>query len=156
QFVKNVLSLDNLELALGDVRNVSRSTHGSFDVVLCLGILYHLDVPDVMEFLTRIFDLCTRVAIIDTHISLTDRDSCDWNGATYWGVFKQEHKSGTSSEEKQTAVWQSLDNERSFLFTAPSLCNLLKHVGFTSVYEVMNPYEYHNPNWPLDQEGDRY
>jgi hypothetical protein len=29
-------------------------------------------------------------------------------------------------------------------------------VGFTSVYECLNPYEYHNPNWPLATEGDRH
>jgi 2-polyprenyl-3-methyl-5-hydroxy-6-metoxy-1,4-benzoquinol methylase len=41
-FAKRMLSLDNLQLIRGDVRDLSREKHGVFDVVLCLGILYHL------------------------------------------------------------------------------------------------------------------
>ena len=43
RFSKRALGLDNLELIHGDVRDLSRERHGSFDIVLCLGILYHLD-----------------------------------------------------------------------------------------------------------------
>ena len=49
-----------------------------------------------------------------------------------------------------------MDNPRAFVLSKPSLCNLLRHVGFTSVYEVMNPEEYHNPRWPLAPESDGY
>src|SRR5262249_45187607 len=34
RFVKDVLALDNLELALDDVRNLDEERHGHFDVVL--------------------------------------------------------------------------------------------------------------------------
>ena len=47
-----------------------------------------------------------------------------------------------------------MDNPRSFQFTRASLCNLLRHVHFTSVYECLNPYQYHNPNWPLPADGE--
>jgi hypothetical protein len=36
-------------------------------------------------------------------------------------------------------AWASLDNERSFWFTRPSLFNLLTRVGFTSVYTCQTP-----------------
>jgi SAM-dependent methyltransferase len=156
RFVREVLSLDKLELALEDVRDLDSSRHGYFDVVLCLGIVYHLDAPDVMEFLKRVAGVCARVAIVDTHVSPTDEASFDWQGKTYWGRFFQEHSPDASLEVKEKAIWMSLDNPRAFVLTKPSLCNLLRHVGFSSVYEVMNPYEYHNPKWPLAPEGDRY
>src|SRR5438132_8218599 len=47
RFAKDILSLDNLKVLLDDVRHLDVHRHGHFDIVLCLGILYHLDVPDV-------------------------------------------------------------------------------------------------------------
>src|ERR1700722_5752392 len=43
RFAKDVLSLDSLEFVQDDVRNLSLEKYGEFDVVLCLGLLYHLD-----------------------------------------------------------------------------------------------------------------
>jgi hypothetical protein len=45
---------------------------------------------------------------------------------------------------------------RSFILTQASLCNLLRHIGFTSIYEVLNPFEYHNPKWPLAPEDNQF
>src|ERR1700722_13774897 len=42
KFAKRTLGLENLELLQCDVRDLSPDRHGHFDVVLCLGILYHL------------------------------------------------------------------------------------------------------------------
>ena len=156
RFVKKVLCLNNLELVLDDVRNLSEDRYGFFDVVLCLGILYHLDTPDVMNFVEKISTICKRVAIIDTHISLSDEASYSWNQKLYWGKYVKEHDPNATSEEKLASAWYSLDNPRSFHFTVASLCNLLRHVRFTSVYECLNPYEYGNPNWPLAAEDDRH
>jgi SAM-dependent methyltransferase len=156
QFAKEVLSLSNLELTLGDVRTLDVEQHGHFDVVLCLGILYHLDTPDAMEFVQRIYSVCNRLTIIDTNFSLHDEEAYTWNGNTYWGKYAREHASGDASEQKLRKNWASLENPRSFLFTRASLCNLLRHVGFTSVYECLNPYEYHNPNWPRPALDERH
>jgi len=154
--VKDHLSLRNLELVLDDVLNLSPEKYKHFDVVLCLGILYHLDAPDVMEFVQRISAVCTRVVIIDTHFSLQDKESFTWNGHVYWGQRKSEHHSSASKDEKTGKLWQSLDNTKVFHFTRASLCNLLRHVGFTSVYECLNPYEHHNPHWPGPSVDDRH
>src|SRR6266853_3907717 len=58
RFVKDVLSLNNLDIVQDDVRNLSKEKYGSFDVVLCLGILYHLEVPDVFKFIENIATVC--------------------------------------------------------------------------------------------------
>ncbi|HVF61651.1 MAG TPA: class I SAM-dependent methyltransferase [Thermoanaerobaculia bacterium] len=154
RFAKEMLSLDRLELALEDVRHLDVQRHGRFDVVLCLGILYHLDTPDAMDFVESLSRVCTRVAIIDTHISLSDDASFAWKDKTYWGAYSKEHDDDATPEQKLASLWYSLDNPRSFKLTRASLCNLLRHVGFTSVYECMNPYEYHYPNWPHAAAGD--
>jgi len=154
RFTKDALLLDNIELTRDDVRNLSKETHGLFDIILCLGILYHLDAPDVLLLARRMFEVCERAVIIDTHISFDDAASYSADGHTYWGQYVVEHDERLDSERRLAALWRSLDNPRSFIPTYASLCNLLRHVGFTSVYEVRNPHEYHNPKWPAAPESD--
>jgi len=139
RFTKDVLSLDNLELIKDDVRNLSKEKYGYFDVVLCLGILYHLDVPDLFHFMEKIAEVCQRFTVIDTYISLSDKESHVYKGREYWGRPYIEYSANASAEEKANALWSSLDNPRSFWITRPSLYNLLSEVGFTSVYECHNP-----------------
>jgi 2-polyprenyl-3-methyl-5-hydroxy-6-metoxy-1,4-benzoquinol methylase len=40
------LGLTNLTFEQNDVRNMSVESHGEFDIVYFLGILYHLNVPE--------------------------------------------------------------------------------------------------------------
>ena len=46
-----VLGLERLEIRVEDVRELSAERHGTFDVVLCLGLLYHLDADDLFPFI---------------------------------------------------------------------------------------------------------
>jgi len=156
QFAKDVFSLSNLELVRDDVRNLSRERYGEFDVVLCLGILYHLDAPDAMEFMKSVFEACKRVAIIDTLFSVGGTDSHTWNDKKYWGQYTQEHDQQATAEEQLKQLWYSIGNWRSFRLTRASLQNLFRHVGFTSAYECLNPYEYTHPDWPKVATDDRH
>ena len=54
RLAKEVLGLENLEFHQDDVRNLSEERYGRFDVVLCLGILYHLNPPHVFRFVESI------------------------------------------------------------------------------------------------------
>lgn len=136
---KQELSLSNVEFVQDDVRNLSKEKYGEFDIVLCLGILYHLDAPDVFEFINNIAEVCRGFAIFETHFAKTNTLSHEWRGKRYWGEASWEHDTGANPKDKLEAVSQSLDNERSFWFTQPSLCNILRHVEFTSVYDCRNP-----------------
>src|SRR4051812_24516142 len=51
RFAKRAIGLENIDFFQDDVRNLRVEKYGEFDVVLCLGILYHLDVPDVFDFI---------------------------------------------------------------------------------------------------------
>jgi SAM-dependent methyltransferase len=140
RFAKETLALENLTFAQDDVRNLSAQRYGVFDVVLCLGILYHLDVPDIFSFLERVSEVCRGFAIIDTHTG-TSEQSHTYNGRTYWGSAYGEHALDASPEHKAKQLWASIDNPRSFWFTRASLLNVLTHTGFTSVYECETPPE---------------
>ena len=148
RFAARVLSLGNIEFHQDDVRNLSEEKHGRFDVVLCLGILYHLDAPDVFTFLENVFAVCQHITVIDTHISLHPEQIFLYKGKKYWGKTVPEHAPDAGHEEKQKSLWASLDNPISIHFTRPSLYNLLYNVGFTSVYECHIPQE---PQKPTDR-----
>ncbi len=137
QFAKEVLSLDGLQLIQDDVRNLSSKDKSMerFDVVLCAGrILYHLDAPDVFDFLARVAEcVCRGFVVIDTHVSLEPAVRREFNGKAYWGKTYTEHAIDTLPAERAAATWSSLDNVTSFWLTRPSLYNALSHASFTSV-----------------------
>jgi SAM-dependent methyltransferase len=140
RFAKDVLGLGNLDLRLDDVRNLDPATHGYFDVVLCLGILYHLDVADIMRFLEQVTATCRRLLVIDTHFSAQPLTSIEWKGHTYWGKIGVEHAAGSTAAERLAKSWYSLDNVTSFQLTKASLCNALRRLGFTSIHECLEPF----------------
>lgn len=145
RFAAQVLRLGNIDFQQDDVRNLSEGKHGKFDVVLCLGILYHLDSTDVFRFLENVFAVCRRVAVIDTCISLYPEQTFFHKGKRYLGKTVLEHALGTSPAEKQKNLWASLDNPNSVHFTRRSLCSLLYDLGFTSVCECHVPQEPQKP-----------
>ena len=145
RFVKQVLSLDNLDVVQDDVRNLSVQRHGKFDVVLCLGILYHLGAPDVFAFAAQLSEVCRKICVIDTRVALQPKTQYLSEGETYLGSWGEEHWPGDSEVVKLSRMGASLDNDRNFWLSRPSVYNLLRHVGFTSVYECHIPAEPKKP-----------
>lgn len=139
RFAKEVLELDNISFVQDDVRNLSVEKYGTFDVVLCLGIFYHINAPDVFDFAKNIADVCKQVLILDTHIGILPNESHVYNEHQYHGWTFTEHSPTETKEERLKKMWASLDNETSFWLTRPSLYNLLSNVGFTSVATCQNP-----------------
>lgn len=146
RLARRLLGLEGLlDLELGDVRGLSVTRHGRFDVVLCLGILYHLDAPDVFEMVHRIAQVCERLAVFDTHVSLAAGEVRSFRGHRYHGTVWDEHDPSSPPEERLRKLWRSLDNPVSFRLTRPSLYNLLSHAGFTSICECHVPPETDKP-----------
>jgi hypothetical protein len=65
RYAQSKVNLPNLEFALDDVWNIEK--YGSFDVMFCCGLFYHLDQP--RKFLEILSKVTTRVLILDTHFS---------------------------------------------------------------------------------------
>ncbi|MFH1278447.1 MAG: class I SAM-dependent methyltransferase [Candidatus Eisenbacteria bacterium] len=133
--------LTNIEFRMEDVRSVSKESHQEFDVVFLLGILYHLDVPDVFHVLENVHELCREFVIIDTFISPLGDEEAEYGGRVYSGRKVREHEDGDSAEVRRGRVLRSLDNTFAFRFTRDSLVRVLSDVGFTSVYECLAPPE---------------
>ncbi|HEV2855174.1 MAG TPA: class I SAM-dependent methyltransferase [Thermoanaerobaculia bacterium] len=146
RFIQKALGLDPLlTLCQDDVRNLCREKYGEFDVVLCLGILYHLDTPDVFRFVENIADVTTRLAVIDTYVSIASKDIRTHEGKSYWGREIFEHFPSDSTEQRLSRAWASLDNPKSFWLTERSLYNLLSACGFTTVYQCQVPSDVYKP-----------
>jgi hypothetical protein len=139
RFAAEGLGLTSFEVMKDDVRNLSAETYGVFDVVLCLGILYHLDAPDVFELIEKMASVCKHAVIIDTHVALGTGKRFSFRGRQYRGRRILEHLPWKTLRERARKPWASLDNTWSVWLTAPSLSNALQDAGFTSVYQCEVP-----------------
>ncbi|HEX2087218.1 MAG TPA: methyltransferase domain-containing protein [Solirubrobacteraceae bacterium] len=139
RFLKGAHGLDALEVVRADARAVSRATHGSFDVVLCLRLLYHLDAGAAAALLRTVAELAPRVVLVETLVARAPRTEVTVDGRRYAGRRVREFDPGASAEEQERLGRSSLGNPESFWFTRPSLLNLIADAGFTSVHEVHVP-----------------
>jgi len=150
RFANRVLGFSNCDFVQDDVRNLSLLKYGSFDMILCCGILYHLDAPDVFNFLKTIAEMCRGLTIIDTQVAVegtpnnfADRLSsptiyCD-SGKEYSGRYYTEFTTQTT-EQKLTSLWASLDNNRSFWLDRKSLYRALMAMRFDRIYQDLLPH----------------
>jgi SAM-dependent methyltransferase len=141
----NIANAESTASALGlaidfrceDMRELPQNQ--TYDVVLCFGLLYHLDATSAVRLVETIGRVTERLLVLDTHSSLTGAEVADVDGTVFRGHSVREHVTETSAEVKAARPWASLDNDMSFWFSKPSLFNLLMQVGFNSVYEVSAP-----------------
>ena len=122
------------------MRNLSTDKYGKFDFILCLGILYHLNTPDVFDFGKNISECCNIATIFDTHFSLKASVQTEFQGKKYWGKIYTEFKKGISVKHLELLHWTSLDNSQSFWFTKPSLLNFIMDSGFGLIFEALLPF----------------
>lgn len=123
---------------LADVRDISADTHGTFDVVLCLGILYHLEAADAVALLHTMREMTGGFAVIDTHLGVGGQ-SVTVGGVEY---------DGSEYGENAGHPWSSIGNPTSFWFTEPSLRDALRRTGWDTVTHVPGP------SWP-GESADR-
>ena len=147
RFAKEVLGLHGLEIVQDDVRNLSRQKYGSFPVVLCLGIFYHLPAPDVFDFAQRVAEVTERVAVFDTHVALPESSRellgppirYEHQGRGYEGRDYREFDPNSSEEDRLKWGWSTLDSRPSFWPTRAALFDLLTTAGFSSLHETQAP-----------------
>lgn len=160
EFARRVLGLNNCRFVQGDVRMIPPELH-SFDVVLCAGILYHLDFPDCVRFLRDVARRATRLVIIDSHFAyediaesvlpLSEMKSYVLDGQPFRGREFIEHAPAVTPEEKSKVhVWASIDNPRSVWLTEEDVHRVMDESGF-SLAEKRFPspsYQQRNPDRP--------
>ena len=116
---------------------------GRFDLVVCSGILYHLEASAIHKFLTNIFNHCFHggVLVIDTNISATASEAFTLDdGFKIYGHHWIEHEEGKSLSERIKDPWSSYANCSAFWLTEISLINILIKSGFKTVLKQLYPY----------------
>jgi SAM-dependent methyltransferase len=140
RFAADALGLgDRYEVLEEDVRTVDAERYGRFDVILNIGILYHLDAPAVFELVFELAEMCERLMFVSTHHGRFGERGFEFRGRAYRGSVVQEHRPRDDSETRERNLRASLDNPESVWLTRPSLYNLLMDAGFSSVLEVRAP-----------------
>ena len=153
KLIQEYFEMPNLEFIHLDVRKLNKTSHGVFDVVLCCGLLYHLDNP--FEFLARLYDMTndSSVLFLDTHFAPSDGESLDafrykhqlssidtyqYDGRRYEGRWYTEYP---DELEPCSHPWAALSNSRSFWPSHDSLIKALFHAGFRNIYNVYGAFD---------------
>lgn len=149
RLIEDYFGLSNLRFLLLDVKNLNKEEYGIFDVVLCLGLLYHLDNP--LSFLNILNEITHEKSLVfmDTHVAPVDQESFDkcvfkddlsditaieYNGKRYEGRWYQEFP----TEDNE---WASVSNYRSFWLTQTSLIKAMYFAGFKNIYNLYGVVE---------------
>lgn len=120
QYVKTKVDLPNLRFVHDDALNWLK--YGQFDVILCYGLLYHLDKPK--QFIQG---LQCDLALFHTHYACDNNrfklsEYCENEGLR--GKWYTEY---AKDNQKEDAVLSSYDNKQSFWLTEESLLSTLQN-----------------------------
>lgn len=133
--------LANVEFVQADARKLSPETHGTFDVVLFLGLLYHMDAPELFSMLENVHGMCDRLLLIDTLVALEADEHCEWKGQRYEGHRWRAHEDDDPPEVRLGRLLRSIDSTFAFRLTPESLHRALHAAGFSSVHGCHVPFE---------------
>jgi SAM-dependent methyltransferase len=165
EFVRSVLGIPNLTFVKDDAMRLTRKKYGSFDVVLALGLLYHLNNP--FKFLASMANLCDGFILIDSHIAFADQPKSIGDGwkpdlsplrrfqvskKMYSGRLFREFAPETNQLAKDLSPTASLKNNFSIWLTEDSLISLLRDVGFGQVSKLVFPKD--QRAWWSDSRAD--
>jgi SAM-dependent methyltransferase len=121
-----------------DVRRLDWVTLGGFDLIVCSGLLYHLELPDALALVRAARGAC-RLLLVDTEVAWGPLEQRVAEGRAYAGLTFVEHDARSTAAERDAARLASLDNVESFWLTRDSLHALLQDAGFSSSWELGAP-----------------
>lgn len=144
-------ALPNLRFLHRDVKSLAPEKDGTFDVILCCGLLYHLDEP--IAHLRQLESLLepNGLLFLDTHVapdafaakhgtheaSLSETVTFRESGHEYEGRWWTEPAAGDLRER----MWSAVSNARSMWLGRRSLIRALVHSGFHEVHELFGMYD---------------
>ncbi|HTN37564.1 MAG TPA: methyltransferase domain-containing protein [Arachidicoccus sp.] len=160
-YLKEDLKLSNLNFVKDDVRNLAN--YGEFDIVLCYGLLYHLNDP--VNFLNLLGKTTKKLLLLNTHfapardvrydlgpinnyfigplqkrVKLLNftrnyRLSRMTTNEGYNGRWYKEWDESAGQKKIEKLLWASYNNNRSFWLKKKDLTQVMQKAGFNSVFE---------------------
>src|SRR5262249_11336285 len=138
--------LPNLAFVQRDGKDFDPKLVGMVDLILALGILYHLEQP--VRWIRQISESARRILVLDTHFAPADEDlhlvdprinrlgpleKQTIEGLTYEGRWFREVEG--RSVDPDTDLWAAYSNDSSFWLTKEALIRALCQSGFDLVFE---------------------
>lgn len=149
--IASYYALPNLRFVQKDVKELTPDADGVFDVILCCGLLYHLDQP--VAHLRQLESLLAPdgLLFLDTHVapdeqaasyatheaSLSEPVTFPDGSHEYEGRWWSEPSEGDLRER----MWSAISNARSMWLTRRSLIRALYHSGFHELHELYGMYD---------------
>lgn len=134
--ISEIYEMDQLSFQQGDVHELSSEKLGQFDVVLMLGLLYHLENP--IGALRTCRDLCKNVCIIETQIVPGMTGFVDYGSYQYVRPLKGSF--GIIDEMDDTHGPEASVTGISLVPSLDALMWILEKIGFSSA-TVLEPPE---------------
>ena len=145
QLLKDHFDLPQLEFRLDDVKNFSLEKFGVFDVVLALGIFYHLNDP--VRWLQQAAAATRGVLVLESHYAPADKRALKLlDSRLKLGPLVRESSNGFQYEgrwffefephaDREVMPWASYSNNQSFWLTKESILRAALRAGFDLVFE---------------------
>ena len=144
RFVADALGLANVSYAQGNCEDLSPTTHGTYELCLFLGLLYHLENP--MLALRRIAAMTTELCVVETQVVDEVEGVAEWGyrewTRPYQGILALIDESGeffNGNAETGAAPIATCPSPKALEF-------MLKQAGFRRVEFIDPPpgaYEQH-------------
>jgi tRNA (mo5U34)-methyltransferase len=135
QLVQSQTGVHNVSFHVDDIFNVSPERYGMFDLVMCLGLMYHLEDP--MGALRRLRTVTRGVCVIDTEVARAG-STVDIERGPNVGVVTTSELFAVVAEPEFT--WNPLSSVTgiSFVPNLSALKMMLCHAGFRDI-TVLSP-----------------
>jgi 2-polyprenyl-3-methyl-5-hydroxy-6-metoxy-1,4-benzoquinol methylase len=153
QYVKSRTKLPNLRFVQDDAWNIAK--YGTFDIIFCCGLLYHLDRPK--RYLELLSSVTSKLLIVQTHFSTIEpwetrmprvvlrtlrkvrRQNPYWLGIAALneglpGRWRTEFTDQTH-QQREAHRLSSWDNRHSFWIQREYLLQAIQDIGFDMVLE---------------------
>ncbi|HJT98208.1 MAG TPA: class I SAM-dependent methyltransferase [Rhodanobacteraceae bacterium] len=132
--IRDALGLRNLRVAQADVHALSPATQGTFDIVLMLGLIYHLENPVGALRVARA--LTKRICLVETQIVPGMSGMVDYG--SYRFVRPLKGSFGIIDETEETHGPEASTTGICLVPSLEALLWILRKVGFSRV-EVLEP-----------------
>lgn len=133
EYVRSAMACSNASFSLLDIEQLTPEWKGRFEVVLCLGIVYHLENP--IGCLRRVRSVTEKVCVVDTQLNRFSGEIETPEGRASsvqrrpWALTVVDEPVGELSGIQPVSL---VPNHRAML-------RILEAVGFKSVLQVMPP-----------------
>lgn len=136
EFVRRHFGLENVRFEVEDVGNISLERFGTFDLTLCLGLLYHLESP--MDTIRRVREVTRQLCVIDTQVLHTSAPvSTEW--ITDENIIETQDVIGIILEPDAMVNPAASVTGMSMVMNRSALLTMLRRAGFREIEQV-EPY----------------